>query len=248
MSMLLKRRKQKYFILFAIISAVMILVSSRIGSGYFYKIYRTNLTSYFENILQVPLILVDSYYYGKFVVTPFNAVRYNVFNKNGGPELYGVEGFAYYIVNLMLNFNLVLVGSLFSLPMMVRMKYDSNNRVSYLKRKLTSFPLIKILSKIFMTTRKHKMLESSHWLCVTSMLLWLLVFSLQPHKEERFMYPIYPLICASAALTIKLIEQFVVGTKQPYSSPFFKVIVGICCVMLLGLSLSRVLSVHQGKS
>lgn len=110
------------------------------------------------------------------------------------------------------------------------------------------FPLpMKILSKIFMTTRKHKMLESSHWICVVSLLLWLLVFSLQSHKEERFMYPIYPLICASAALTIKLIEQFVVGTKRPYSSPVFKVIVYICCLAFLGLSTSRVISMHQGK-
>lgn len=122
----------------------------------------------------------------------------------------------------MLNFNLVLVASLFSLPML-------------------------ILSKIFMTTRKHKMLESTHWICVISMLLWLLIFSIQPHKEERFMYPIYPLICASAALTIKLIEQFVVGTRRPYSSPVFKVIVCICCLAFLSFSLSRVAFIHKGK-
>lgn len=61
------------------------------------------------------------------------------------------------------------------------------------------------------------------------------------------MYPIYPLICASAAHTIKLIEQFVVGTKQPYSSPVFKVIVFSCCLAFLGLSLSRVLSLQIGK-
>lgn len=98
-----------------------------------------------------------------------------------------------------------------------------------------------------MTTQKHKMLESSHTICIVSMLLWLLVFSVQSHKEERFMYPIYPLICASAALTIKMIEQFVVGPKRPYSSPVFKVIVYICCLAFLGLSLSRVISLHQGN-
>lgn len=99
-----------------------------------------------------------------------------------------------------------------------------------------------------MTTKKHKMLESSHWICIGSMLLWLLIFSLQSHKEERFMYPIYPLICATAALTTKLIEQFVVGTRQPYPAPVFKFIVILCCAVFLGLSLSRVLSVRNGKS
>lgn len=98
-----------------------------------------------------------------------------------------------------------------------------------------------------MTTHKHKMLESSHWICVSSLLLWLVTFSLQAHKEERFMYPIYPLICASAALTIKVVEQFVVGPKRPYSSPVFKAIVYICCVAFLGLSLARVASLRQGK-
>jgi hypothetical protein len=61
------------------------------------------------------------------------------------------------------------------------------------------------------------------------------------------MYPIYPLICASAAHTIKLIEQFVVGAKQPYSSPVFKSIVFLCCVAFFGLSLARVFSLHMGK-
>lgn len=60
------------------------------------------------------------------------------------------------------------------------------------------------------------------------------------------MYPIYPLICASAALTIKPIEQLVVGTKRPYSSPVFKVIIFTCCLAYLGLSFSRVISLHQG--
>lgn len=101
-----------------------------------------------------------------------------------------------------------------------------------------------------MTTQKHKMLESSHITITLSMLLWLLVFSLQAHKEERFMYPIYPLICASAALTVKLIEQFVVGPKRPtthYSSPVFKSIVALSCIAFLGLSLSRVASLNQGE-
>lgn len=67
----------------------------------------------------MPLILVDSYHYGKLVVAPLNTVLYNVFNTQGGPELYGIEGRAYYVINLVLNFNLVLVVSLLSLPMLV---------------------------------------------------------------------------------------------------------------------------------
>ena len=38
--------------------------------------------------VQVPLIIVDSIYYGKFVFAPWNILLYNVFGK-GGPNLYG---------------------------------------------------------------------------------------------------------------------------------------------------------------
>lgn len=35
--------------------------------------------------------------------------------------------------------------------------------------------------------------------------MWLGVMTLQPHKEERFMYPIYPAIAFNAAITIHII-------------------------------------------
>lgn len=41
--------------------------------------------------LQVPLVVVDSYYYGKLVVAPLNIVLYNVFTPHG-PDLYGEFG------------------------------------------------------------------------------------------------------------------------------------------------------------
>lgn len=78
----------------------------------------------------MPLILVDSYHYAKLVIAPLNTVVYNVFNTHGGPELYGVEGSAYYVINLLLNFNLVLVVSLLSLPMLVSV-YLMETRLRY---------------------------------------------------------------------------------------------------------------------
>ena len=36
----------------------------------------------------MPLVVVDSYYYGKLVVAPLNIVLYNVFTSHG-PDLYG---------------------------------------------------------------------------------------------------------------------------------------------------------------
>lgn len=91
-SMLISRRKQLFFIFLTLIYVVVILT---------------------------PMIIVDAYNYGKFVIAPLNAVLYNVFNPQAGPELYGVESILFYPVNLFLNFNLVFIGSLFSAPMLV---------------------------------------------------------------------------------------------------------------------------------
>jgi len=47
-----------------------------------------------------------------------------------------------------------------------------------------------------------------HSIPLTSIYLWLVIFSFQPHKEERFMYVIYPLICYNAAQTIETCVNF----------------------------------------
>lgn len=36
------------------------------------------------------------------------------------------------------------------------------------------------------------------------MYLWLAIFTLQPHKEERFLFVVYPLICLNAAIMLHL--------------------------------------------
>lgn len=39
-------------------------------------------------LFQVPLVAVDSYFYGKLVIAPLNILVYNVFTPHG-PDLYG---------------------------------------------------------------------------------------------------------------------------------------------------------------
>lgn len=54
---------------------------------------------------------------------------------------------------------------------------------------------------------------------LASIYLWLVIFSFQPHKEERFMYVIYPLICYNAAQAIEtcadIFQHLSVGKLQP---------------------------------
>ncbi|CAG2182255.1 unnamed protein product, partial [Oppiella nova] len=128
----------------------------------------------------LPLVLIDTYYYGKLVLAPVNIVLYNVFSSHG-PDLYGTEPWFFYFTNCFLNFNLVFVVSLAALPVM-------------------------LFCKLFVKSKRN-IVNSSHIICLSSLLLWFAVFFSQSHKEERFIYPAYPLICLSAAFAIEMVQK-----------------------------------------
>ncbi len=52
--------------------------------------------------------------------------------------------------------------------------------------------------------------DSAKWyLNTTGMFLWFAVFFLQPHKEERFLFPVYPLIAFSAACAVDAMQKII---------------------------------------
>ena len=125
--------------------------------------------------------VVDSMYYGKPVSALLNIVKYNALGMGGGRDganLYGTEPWNFYIKNLALNFNLHMVTSLLSLP------------------------LVCVLCVCSSAVR-------SEWRCPPKMIaLYLLplylvfgMFTSMAHKEERFLFSIYPLICLGSALS-----------------------------------------------
>jgi alpha-1,2-mannosyltransferase len=68
-------------------------------------------------LIAVSAAIIDSFFYGRWVVPPWNIVKYNVLNGAGndaGSELYGTEPWYFYLLNLALNFNLLLPLSLLS--------------------------------------------------------------------------------------------------------------------------------------
>ncbi|KAM8927591.1 alpha-1,2-mannosyltransferase ALG9 [Pelodytes ibericus] len=130
----------------------------------------------------VPLVAVDSYYYGKLVIAPLNIVIYNVFT-NHGPDLYGTEPWPFYFINGFLNFNVVFVMALFVLPLTALMEH--------------------LLQKINTVQN----LGRPYWLTLAPMHLWILIFFIQPHKEERFLFPIYPLICLCGAVALSALQK-----------------------------------------
>ncbi|XP_068205084.1 alpha-1,2-mannosyltransferase ALG9-like [Palaemon carinicauda] len=129
----------------------------------------------------IPMIQIDSHYFGRFVVAPLNIVLYNVFTSHG-PDLYGTEPWTFYIMNGILNFNIMFIAALVSLPLYVLVSYS----VPLSKKGNVHIPM---------------------WLSLSPLYIWMTIFILQPHKEERFLFPIYPLIGLAGAITIDCCQK-----------------------------------------
>lgn len=113
----------------------------------------------------VPMIGCDRLFYGKWTFSLWNFVRYNVFG-GGDSALYGVEGPSFYMRNGLNNLNFVLPLGLV-------------------------YPLVALLD-LFQVT-------GNEWrprvlITLSPVYVWLAAITALPHKEERFMYVIYPLV------------------------------------------------------
>ncbi|KAM9113780.1 alpha-1,2-mannosyltransferase ALG9-like isoform 5-T5 [Pangshura tecta] len=172
----------------------------------------------------VPLVIVDSYYYGKLVITPLNIVLYNVFTPHG-PDLYGTEPWSFYFINGFLNFNVAFALALLALP-------------------LTS--LMECLLQKFHVQN----LGRPYWLTLAPMYIWILIFFCQPHKEERFLFPIYPLICLCGAVALSALQKCYHFAFQRYRLEHYTVSsnwLALGTVFLFGLlSLSRSVALFKG--
>ncbi|KAJ2551304.1 mannosyltransferase [Coemansia sp. RSA 1933] len=143
---------------------------------------------------------VDSWHYGRLAVAAWNQVSYNVFGgSEGGSQLYGTEPWYYYLKNGLVNGNAVMVLALASLP--AWLVYYAVLRVATARS----------------AQQQHQQqqgdtadrLIAAHWLLLFRILpffLTLIVFSLQPHKEERFLTIVYPHMCFNAAAALSLVQ------------------------------------------
>jgi len=171
-----------------------------------------------------PQILCDTYYYGRPVFTTLNIVWYNVFTSHG-PDLYGTEPATYYLFNGILNFNVAFILALVVLPVQTIARYVL---------RAESVP------GIFLPD----------WLSQAPLYLWLAVFWSQPHKEERFLFPVYPLICLAAAMVIDTMQKLFFYLFVRVKSHHFlhhTTWLGIATVAVSALvSLARITALYQG--
>ncbi|XP_046734487.1 alpha-1,2-mannosyltransferase ALG9 [Diprion similis] len=179
-------------------------------------------------VILAPMVWFDSVFFGKLVVAPLNIVLYNVFTSHG-PDLYGTEPFSFYILNGFLNFNFVFLGAL-----------------------LAPFGLL--VTWMVVPARPRSSYCLPYWYSLAPLYLWIAVFFFQSHKEERFLFPIYPMICLAGAITVDVVQKlyFFVRTQispLPVTSHYLQHTAPIMVLSMIVcglLGLSRSFALYKG--
>lgn len=170
-------------------------------------------------LVLIPSVLIDYVAYGKIVLPVLNIALYNAATTHGA-NLYGTEPVTFYLYNLALNFNLAFILALFALP-------------------------IAFVNSISRSVHQRQAHISAMKLS-GSMYVWLIAMSSMAHKEERFIYVVYPLICFSAAYTMQyaykilvLIVNTVLSTKLRTVQPLNTLVTVLILAAFTLLSASR---------
>lgn len=117
-------------------------------------------------------------------------VFYNIFGgKDRGPNIFGTEPWTFYFKNLLLNFNLWFLFALAAAP----------------------FLFAQYMLRLHATT-KQTLLRTCTF--ITPFYMWLAIFTIQPHKEERFMYPAYPFLLLNAAIAFHMLLAYIGSRNQ----------------------------------
>ncbi|KAG0503565.1 hypothetical protein HPP92_003637 [Vanilla planifolia] len=131
--------------------------------------------------------------------------------------------------------------------------YGIEGPLFYLRNGFNNFNFSFILALLFVAflpiTRKRY--STDLLVAVSPIYVWLAFMSLQPHKEERFLYPIYTLICVAAAAVIDSLPAVFhdkYSTGESFMEKFAKVSRPIFLGLILSASHSRTFSLLNGYS
>ncbi|KAH8099315.1 asparagine-linked glycosylation 9 protein isoform a [Cristinia sonorae] len=157
-------------------------------------------------LLAIPVVAMDTLFYGKLTIVPWNIIKYNVFPDPGrGPDLYGSEPPSFYVNNLILNFNILVPLAFAAIPVLFITSIVDRKRLGDKPLPGTTSPFVLLAFRL------------------APVYVWFGIMTAQPHKEERFMFPIYPLICFNAAVTVYLMRgwleaAYIKFTQSPYKA------------------------------
>lgn len=132
--------------------------------------------------------------------------------------------------------------------------YGTEGPLFYLKNGFNNFNFCFILALLFVVIlpiAKRKYVPEL-LVIVSPIYIWVAFMSLQPHKEERFLYPIYPLICVAASAVIESFPDLFRDKYDPNGSSLLVVIAKAVRPLVLGIILcashSRTFSLINGYS
>lgn len=168
------------------------------------------------------------FFYKKAEVVFWNIIKYNIFSSTGGPNLYGTEPWTFYFKNLALNFNVWFVLALLALPLFLVQKLFFRAGQTF----QSGLRTIVFMSPFYM---------------------WLAIFTLQPHKEERFMYPAYPFLALNAALALHIVLS-ALGHSDPKTligkvpARLKLLVVALAMLLSADLGLTRILGIYSAYS
>lgn len=171
-----------------------------------------------------PLVVADRFFYGNWKASLWNFLVYNVAG-GGKSALYGVEGPLYYLRNGLNQLQLVLPLSLL----------------------LPAAALLALAAAPGNGARRR--LDGTLLIAIAPLFTWLAAITVLPHKEERFLFVVYPLACLAAAATLDALSR--VSTRVfigPSGTVLAKSAVGAAVVLTSLLSLSRTVALvtHYG--
>ncbi|KAJ9551461.1 hypothetical protein OSB04_015506 [Centaurea solstitialis] len=129
--------------------------------------------------------------------------------------------------------------------------YGTEGPLFYLKNGFNNFNFALVLALLFVATLPvtKKKYAPDLLIVVSPVYIWLTFMSLQPHKEERFLYPIYPLICVAAASVIDSLPDFFYDryrTEQTLLHKTAKYVRPLLIGLVLCVSHSRTFSIING--
>ncbi|KAF3791813.1 Dol-P-ManMan(6)GlcNAc(2)-PP-Dol alpha-1-2-mannosyltransferase [Nymphaea thermarum] len=132
--------------------------------------------------------------------------------------------------------------------------YGTEGSLFYLRNGFNNFNFCFIFALLFVLILpiKKEQYAPRLLIVVSPVYIWLAFMSLQPHKEERFLYPIYPLICVSAAAVIDSFPDFFRDKYMPNDDSVSILMAKILRPVVLGLILcashGRTFSLINGYS
>ncbi|CAI0377148.1 unnamed protein product [Linum tenue] len=117
--------------------------------------------------------------------------------------------------------------------------YGTEGPLFYLRNGFNNFNVSMVLALLFLVIlpivrRKY---TPDLLVVVSPLYIWLGFMSLQPHKEERFLYPVYPLVCVAASSVIESFPDLVRDKHNPNDNSIIVVIAKVIRPLVLSLIL-----------